>query len=69
MLTKDLSKSEIRRLRRQGKLDYKDHKSKCEGDAMTAMQINGPVQQPRINFTYVNGGYSFTSGKKHRKIG
>lgn len=50
-------------------MDSKDRTAKAEGKAIMTMNVIGPVQAPRINLTYVNGGYTFNSGKKHRKIG
>jgi hypothetical protein len=50
-------------------LTSKDLRSILESRAINKMQVIGPVQAPRLNFTYKVDGYIFNTGKKHRKIG
>ena len=47
---------------------YNTIDNQCERQAgsMKSMQMIGPVQQPRLNFTYMVDGYKFNTGKRHR---
>ena len=39
-----------------------------QGKAINFMQAN-TVKVPRLNFTYILGGFAVPSGKRHRHIG
>ena len=57
------------RKRALSQLDTVDLQACSSGSAINTMHAIGPVQSCRLNFTYKCDGFTFNTGKKHRKIG
>lgn len=61
-----MSKSEQRRKRRIFAASLTDEER--QGLAIVR-HVKQTIHAPRLNFTYMLGGFAVPSGKKHRKIG